>query len=123
MERISEFMIEALSQKETDCIQSVDEAFEMVQRVDSPHYGLHLDLKAIIDADDDLADIINKYGKNIKHIHVGDPGLAPPGSTGFDHKQFGDILKTVYLIKSECKIGQYGRLYLTDTMRPMLPTM
>jgi sugar phosphate isomerase/epimerase len=101
-------MIEPLSKKETDFIQSTHEAHEMVQNISHQHFGLHLDVKAMIDSGENFQDIFKKYGQVACHLHVGDPGLAPPGHTGFDHKVIGDAIESSFykrIISIEMKRG------------------
>ena len=86
------FCIEPLGPSECDFIQNADEGFELVKDVANPNFCLHLDAKALIDAKEDFDSVFKKYGKIIKHFHVGDPGISPPGHTGFDHSRIGKPL-------------------------------
>jgi sugar phosphate isomerase/epimerase len=85
--------LEFLSTKECDFITSSQEAFTLVEKVNSPHFGLHLDIKALIDSGENYREVFKKYASYTQHVHVGDPGLAPPGSTGIDHKPIGEALR------------------------------
>ena len=85
--------IEPLPPTETDFIRSSDEGMELVGLVGHPNFGLHLDAKAMVEGNEDYAAVLEKFGGQIKHFHVGDPGLAPPGSTGVDHLSIGRALK------------------------------
>jgi len=84
--------IEPLPQQETEFIVSGDEGMELVRLVGHPNFGLHLDAKAMIEGGEDVDRVLSAYGRHIYHFHVGDPGLAPPGSTGCDHTQIGEAL-------------------------------
>ena len=84
--------IEPLPTKETEFIVSGDEGMELVDLVGHPNFGLHLDAKAMIEEGEDIECLLSKYGRRICHFHVGDPGLAPPGSTGLDHAPIGRAL-------------------------------
>lgn len=84
--------LEFLSTKECDFITSSQEAFGLVEKVNSSHFGLHLDIKALIDSGEDYREVFQRYASHTQHVHVGDPGLAPPGSTGIDHKPIGKAL-------------------------------
>lgn len=86
------FCIEPLGPSESDFIQTADEGYQIVRDVDSLHFGLHLDVKAMIDAEEDFDAVFERYGAMLKHFHVSDPGLAPPGSTGLDHRLIGKAL-------------------------------
>lgn len=87
--------IEPLAPEETDFIRTSDEGMELVGLVGHHNFGLQLDAKAMIGANEDLEEVFRKYGKQVRHFHVGDPGLAPPGSTGIDHGRFGRALRNV----------------------------
>ena len=84
--------IEPLGPSENDFIQVADEGYRLLKDVNSYGFGLHLDAKAMVDTKEDFNDVFRKYGGILKHFHVGDPGLAPPGYTGFDHSLIGKAL-------------------------------
>ena len=85
--------IEPLPPKETDFIMNSKEGMNLVRLVNHDNFGLHLDAKAMAEAGEDFSIAFDGLGKEIKHFHVGDPGLTPPGSTGLDHKPIGAALK------------------------------
>jgi sugar phosphate isomerase/epimerase len=84
--------IEPLGPSENDFIQTAEEGYQIVRDVDKPHFGLHLDVKAMVDVGEDFEAVFRKYGTMLKHFHVSDPGLAPPGSTCLDHSLIGKAL-------------------------------
>ena len=85
--------IEPLSPEETDFIQSSAEGLELVRRVDQQGFGLHLDAKAMLASREDPEAVLRDARSFVRHVHVGDPGLAPPGSTGADHAPIGRALR------------------------------
>lgn len=85
--------IEPLGPDETEFVMSAREGAALVKRVDHPHFRLHLDAKALLSTGEDLAAVLDEHGALLRHFHVGDPGLAPPGSTGADHAPFGEALR------------------------------
>jgi sugar phosphate isomerase/epimerase len=85
--------IEPLPSRETEFIVSSDEGAALVRRVDHPGFGLHLDAKAMVEQGEDVAGALARHGRLARHFHVGDPGLAPPGSTGLDHRPIGRALR------------------------------
>ena len=85
--------IEPLGKNESDFITSSHEGMELVSRVNHSNFRLHLDAKAMITSKENYAEIFTKYISDLKHFHVGDPGLAPPGSTGVDHSIIGKALR------------------------------
>lgn len=102
------FCIEPLSLNESDFITTADEGYRLVRDVNHPHFGLHLDAKAMINAGEDFESVFQKYGNILMHFHVGDPGLAPPGHTGVDHALIGRALSnTAYdgFVSIEMKRG------------------
>lgn len=102
------FCIEPLGPSESDFIQTADNGYMLVRDVNHMHFGLHLDAKAMVDAKEDFEAVFQKYGAVIKHFHVGDPGLSPPGYTGVDHSLIGnELAKTSYngFISIEMKRG------------------
>lgn len=87
--------IEPLGREETDFIASCDEGMALVRRVDHPGFKLHLDAKAIITNGEDIGRIVTDYHPSVRHVHIGDPGLTPPGSSGYDHGVIGQALRSV----------------------------
>lgn len=85
--------IEPLGPDETEFVMSAREGAALVNRVNHPRFRLHLDAKALLSTGEDLASVLDKHGTLLRHFHVGDPGLAPPGSTGADHAPFGRALR------------------------------
>ena len=86
------FCIEPLGPNENDFIMTADEGNQLVSDVGSNHFGLHLDIKAMADAGEEFEAVFQKYGRILKHVHISEPGLAPPGSTGLDHNSIGRAL-------------------------------
>lgn len=84
--------IEPLDNSYVDFINTADEGSRLVHDVNSPNFGLNLDVRAMIDAKEDFETVFNKYAPIFKHFHVGDPGLAPPGYTGLEHSEIGQAL-------------------------------
>lgn len=85
--------IEPLGPDETEFVMSAREGAALVRRVNHPNFRLHLDAKALLSTGENLGCVLEEHGKLLRHFHVGDPGLAPPGSTGADHAPFGQALR------------------------------
>ena len=82
------FCIEPLGKNETDFINTVAEAEKLIEDVETPGgLGLIIDTKSLIEADEVLSPYLVRSFSRAKHVHLNDPGLMPPGSTGYDHKQ------------------------------------
>jgi len=101
------FCIEPLGKDETDFINSLAEAEKLIEDSGRPDgLGLHIDCKALINEREYMAGYVKKSFGKAKHVHLNDPGLTAPGSTGFDH----------HLIKEQLDGSGYAR-YLSIEMR------
>lgn len=80
------FCIEPLGKTETDFINTVAEAEQLILDAGNPiGLGLHIDTKGLFDEKEYSANYLTKSFSRAKHVHLNDPGLMPPGSTGCDH--------------------------------------
>ncbi len=78
--------LEPLTSKETDFINTCDEAMEIVRLVDHPSMALHQDVKAMLGAEwTQIPKIIDRHKKNCKHFHVNDSNLLGPGMGSTDY--------------------------------------
>jgi sugar phosphate isomerase/epimerase len=78
--------LEPLTAKETDFINTCDEAMEIVRLVDHPSMALHQDVKAMLGAEwTQIPKIIDRHQKNCKHFHVNDSNLLGPGMGSTDY--------------------------------------
>ena len=78
--------LEPLTPKETDFINTCDEAIEIIQRVDHPSMALHQDVKAMLGAEEaPIPKIIHRHKKFCKHFHVNDSNLLGPGMGSTDY--------------------------------------
>ncbi len=84
--------IEPLSAKETEFVKTSAEGADLVTEINHPHFRLHLDAKAMVDSSEDVKSAIHRYAPLLRHFHVSDGGLMPPGTSGFDHRIFGETL-------------------------------
>lgn len=62
------FCIEPLGQSENDFIQTAEEGYQIVRDVDNHHFGLHLDVKAMIDTGENFEVVFRRYGSMLKHF-------------------------------------------------------
>lgn len=89
--------VEPLTQKETDFINTCDEAMEVIRRVDHPSVMLHQDVKAMLGAEtESIPELIHRHKKFCQHFHVNDSNLLGPGMGTTD---FRPILRA--LIESQ----------------------
>jgi sugar phosphate isomerase/epimerase len=85
--------IEALGAEETEFITSVSEAIDLVRGVNHEFFRLQIDTKCLFSTGESLEKLLESGGDLLRHFHVSDPGLAPPGSTGASHAPFGAALR------------------------------
>jgi len=90
--------LEPLTAKETDFINTCDEALEIVRLVDHPSMALHQDVKAMLGAEwTPIPKIIDRHKKNCKHFHVNDSNLLGPGMGSTDyHPIFRALIESNY---------------------------
>jgi sugar phosphate isomerase/epimerase len=77
--------LEPLSPPEADFINTCAEAVEILDRVDSPSFRLHLDVKAMATEDQPATELIRRHAARMGHFHANDPNRRGPGfgSTAF----------------------------------------
>jgi sugar phosphate isomerase/epimerase len=71
--------LEPLSADETDVINTCAAACRLIQQVNHPHFGLHLDVKAMSSEAAPVTDLVALYGGRASHFHANDPNLRGPG--------------------------------------------
>ncbi len=72
--------LEPLTKKETDFINTCDEAMEIIKRVNHPTIMLHQDVKAMLGAESEsIPSLIHRHRNFCKHFHVNDSNLLGPG--------------------------------------------
>jgi len=71
-------LIEPLSEGETDCINTAEDAVELIQKVNHPNFALHIDLRSVFAGREDLENIWATYDTYVRHCHVADPDMRPP---------------------------------------------
>ena len=78
--------LEPLTLKETDFINTCDEAVEIIRLVDHPSMALHQDVKAMLGAESSpIPEIIHRHKKICQHFHVNDTNLLGPGMGSTDY--------------------------------------
>jgi sugar phosphate isomerase/epimerase len=71
--------LEPLSPPEADFINTCAEAAALVERVDHPHFVLHLDVKAMSTDEAPIRALIRRYGSRAGHFHANDANRRGPG--------------------------------------------
>ncbi len=88
--------LEPLARRETDFINTAEEAVSLVKEISHPNFRLHLDVKAMSDEERGIPEIIKKNKDYLFHFHANDAnGLGP----GFGETNFEPIIKTLREVK------------------------
>ena len=86
------YCIEALTSKETNIINTLAEARQMIADVGHPNFQTMVDTKAATAENKPHVDVIAEAGKAMRHVHVNDPNLRGPGSGDL---HFASILRAL----------------------------
>jgi sugar phosphate isomerase/epimerase len=77
-----------------DFVTRAGEAVELVKAVNRPGFRLHLDTGCMTLAGDPIAETLDTGFPLLRHFHVSEPNLDPPGTSGaVDHAAFADELR------------------------------
>jgi len=87
--------IEPLNRFETDFINTVDQALDMIADVKSPVLKVHYDTFHLNIEEKDQARAIKKVGKLMGHFHACGSGRGTPGSDSIDWKGIAAALKSI----------------------------
>jgi sugar phosphate isomerase/epimerase len=70
---------EPLGPAETNFIQTVGEAIELIEQLNHPAFRLNIDVKAMSSESKPIPDVIRQAAPYIAHMQVNDPNLKGPG--------------------------------------------
>lgn len=85
-------LLEPLHANETNFLQTVEDALELVRRIDHPAVGYMLDCKAMSGMPAGIEGTLRQYGKDAGHFHTNEPGGKGPGMGDVD---FRPIMKAL----------------------------
>ena len=87
---------EPLGPADSDFINTVATALDIVEAVDHPALAMQIDAKALHDNDEAEYAPFHAAKRHLVHFHANEPGLAVLGSSGtVDHAAFGGYLKKI----------------------------
>ena len=90
-------VMEPLTPKETNFINSCAEAVELMGIVNHPNFVLHQDVKAMLSETTPIPELIARHADVTGHFHVNDDNLLGPGMGRTDyHPIFEALLRTGY---------------------------
>ncbi|MCX7395444.1 MAG: sugar phosphate isomerase/epimerase [Planctomycetales bacterium] len=91
-ERGVRIAIEPLAPSESNFINTCEEAFQLIERIDHPLFVLHQDVRAMLSESKPIPDLILQYASVTEHFHVNDGNLLGPGMGVTDYRPIFDAL-------------------------------
>jgi len=87
--------LEPLTKKETNFINTAEDALKMIKEVNHPNFKLHLDVKAMSGEEKPIPEIIESAQNYLVHFHANDPNLLGPGFGEVDYQPIKESLKKI----------------------------
>jgi sugar phosphate isomerase/epimerase len=87
--------LEPLSPPEADFLNTAEEALELMGRVGSPNFKLHLDVKAMSTEEASAPELIHRHAVDLGHFHANDPNRRGPGFGATDFVPIFKALKDI----------------------------
>lgn len=84
--------LEPVTKQMTNYINNIEEAMEIVRKVDNPFFGYMLDTQHMYLDEENYIRTISKYAKNSAHIHLADSGRGPVGSGEIDFERMAESI-------------------------------
>ena len=78
-----------------DFVTTSTEGLELVRKVDSAGFGLHLDAAAMTLSGESLELAVTSAAGSICHFHASEPNLGPLGKGGVDHETLASVLNRI----------------------------
>ena len=85
--------LEPLAPSETNFLNTIDQANELIARVNHPNFKLHLDVKAQSSEQTTVPELWLKHGAAARHAHAQDVNLKGPG---MGQVAFGPIVQALH---------------------------
>jgi D-psicose/D-tagatose/L-ribulose 3-epimerase len=96
--------LEALNRFETYFMNTVDDAVRLLDRVDSPSIGVHLDTFHMNVEEKSPADALRRAGRHLAHVHFSENDRGVVGSGHVDWPGVRDALRDLGYLDGECWI-------------------
>lgn len=87
--------LEPLARKETNFVNTSDEAISIIKEINHPNFKLILDVKAMSDEKKPYPEIISKAKDYLAHFHANDENLLGPGFGNIDFAPIIEVLKKI----------------------------
>jgi sugar phosphate isomerase/epimerase len=71
--------LEPLSPSEADFLNTIDEAVDLLKRIQHPNFAVHLDVKAMSTESRPPPDLVLQHGSHAGHFHANDANRRGPG--------------------------------------------
>ncbi|MCA8993847.1 MAG: sugar phosphate isomerase/epimerase [Planctomycetaceae bacterium] len=88
-------LIEPLTTKETNFINTCQQGADLISMVDHPQFMLHQDVKAMLGEGTPLPELIHDFASVMKHFHVNDSNLLGPGMGETEYETIFAALKDI----------------------------
>jgi sugar phosphate isomerase/epimerase len=98
----TQLTLEAINRYESNYLNNAAETVELIQEVDSPFLGLHLDTFHMNIEEISITKTLCKYSDYLAHLHLADSNRWAPG---MGHMNFRSILKTLQEINYQGFLG------------------
>jgi len=87
--------LEPLSRKETNLINTLEEALKMIEEINDENFKLTLDVKAMCDEQKTIPEIISSSRGYLVHFHANDINLLGPGFGEIDYLPIKKALQEI----------------------------
>jgi sugar phosphate isomerase/epimerase len=87
--------LEPLSPPEADFLNTAQESVELMDRIGSPSFKLHLDVKAMATEEAPATELIRRHAGRLGHFHANDPNRRGPGFGATDFVPIFQALREV----------------------------